>query len=68
MVLINFFISMRHFNEQSTMAKSLADKLGLPVYYEPVADNEYLTDFYSDIKTYSFPMQVGRAVALSQEN
>jgi deoxyadenosine kinase len=36
----------------------LADKLGLPVYYEPVADNEYLQDFYADIKKYSFAMQV----------
>jgi len=39
--------------------QSLADKLGLPVYYEPVADNEYLEDFYADIKKYSFAMQVG---------
>jgi deoxyadenosine/deoxycytidine kinase len=38
--------------------QSLADKLGLPVYYEPVADNEYLQDFYGDIKKYSFAMQV----------
>jgi deoxyadenosine kinase len=43
---------------KSTLAKSLADKLGLPVYYEPVADNEYLQDFYADIKKYSFAMQV----------
>lgn len=43
---------------KSTLAKSLADKLGLPVYYEPVADNEYLQDFYTDIKKYSFAMQV----------
>jgi len=28
------------------------------VYYEPVADNEYLQDFYGDIKKYSFAMQV----------
>lgn len=30
----------------------------MPVYYEPVADNEYLQDFYGDIKKYSFAMQV----------
>ena len=29
------------------------------MYYEPVADNEYLEDFYADIKKYSFAMQVG---------
>ena len=46
--------------------QSLADKLGLPVYYEPVADNEYLEDFYGDIKKYSFAMQVkGRLVVCS---
>ena len=28
------------------------------MYYEPVADNEYLQDFYADIKKYSFAMQV----------
>ena len=40
------------------MAKSLAERLDLPVHYEPVANNEYLEDFYGDIKKYSFPMQV----------
>jgi hypothetical protein len=43
---------------KSTLAKSLAERLDLPVHYEPVADNEYLEDFYGDIKKYSFPMQV----------
>ena len=43
---------------KSTLAKSLADRLQLPVHYEPVADNEYLEDFYGDIKKYSFAMQV----------
>lgn len=43
---------------KSTLAKSLAEKLKLPVYYEPVTDNEYLQDFYGDIKKYSFAMQV----------
>lgn len=28
------------------------------VYYEPVADNEYLADFYRDTQRYAFPMQV----------
>ena len=28
------------------------------MYYEPVEDNEYLADFYTDQRTYSFPMQI----------
>lgn len=43
---------------KSTLATALAKKLGLPVYYEPVQDNEYLADFYKDIKKHAFPMQV----------
>ena len=43
---------------KSTLATALAKKLNLPVYYEPVKDNEYLADFYKDIKKYSFPMQI----------
>jgi deoxyadenosine/deoxycytidine kinase len=31
---------------KTTLAKALALRLQLPVYYEPVADNEYLEDFY----------------------
>lgn len=31
---------------KTTLAKALAERLGLPVYYEPVADNAYLEDFY----------------------
>jgi len=32
--------------------------IDLPVYHEPVADNPYLADFYRDMKTYGFAMQV----------
>lgn len=32
--------------------------MGLPCFYEPVADNEYLADFYRDPARYSFPLQV----------
>jgi deoxyadenosine kinase len=32
--------------------------LGIDVHYEPVADNEYLADFYRDTARYSFAMQV----------
>lgn len=43
---------------KSTLAAALAEHLGIDVHYEPVADNEYLSDFYTDIKKYSFAMQV----------
>ena len=43
---------------KSTLAKALGKEMGLDVYYEPVMDNEYLQDFYTDMKKYSFPMQI----------
>lgn len=43
---------------KSTLAEALARKLGLPVIYEPVAENAYLEDFYGDMKKYAFPLQV----------
>ncbi len=43
---------------KSTLAKALGDHLGIATYYEPVADNEYLSDFYRDTARYSFAMQV----------
>jgi deoxyadenosine kinase len=43
---------------KSTLAKALGDHLGIDTYYEPVADNEYLEDFYRDTARYSFAMQV----------
>lgn len=43
---------------KSTLAKALGDHLGLPVYYEPVEDNEYLEDFYRDTARYSFATQI----------
>lgn len=43
---------------KSTLAAALGQHLNLPVYYEPVADNEYLEDFYRDTKTYSFATQI----------
>jgi deoxyadenosine kinase len=32
--------------------------LNLPVYYEPVTDNEYLADFYRDTARYCFATQI----------
>jgi deoxyadenosine kinase len=43
---------------KSTLAAALGQHLGIDTYYEPVADNEYLADFYRDTAKYSFAMQV----------
>ena len=43
---------------KSTLATSLAQHLGIKAYYEPVAENEYLEDFYRDTAKYSFAMKV----------
>jgi len=43
---------------KSTLATALGKHLGIDTYYEPVADNEYLDDFYRDTARYSFAMQV----------
>jgi deoxyadenosine kinase len=43
---------------KSTLAEALGKHLNIDCYYEPVADNEYLADFYRDTARYSFAMQV----------
>src|SRR2546421_12900327 len=43
---------------KSTLAAALGQHLAIDCYYEPVADNEYLEDFYRDTARYSFAMQV----------
>ena len=43
---------------KSTLATALGEHLNLPVYYEPVADNEYLADFYADTAKYAFQTQI----------
>ena len=43
---------------KTTLAKELGKVMNLPVYYEPIVENEYLTDFYSDMKRYSFSFQI----------
>lgn len=43
---------------KTTLATSLGEHLDLPVYYEPVADNAYLADFYRDTARYSFATQI----------
>jgi len=43
---------------KTTLAKALGEHLHLDVHYEPVIDNEYLTDFYRETARYSFAMQI----------
>lgn len=43
---------------KSTLARALGEHLGIDVYYEPVADNEYLEDFYRDTAKYAFATQI----------
>jgi deoxyadenosine kinase len=43
---------------KTTLATALGQHLGLDVHYEPVADNEYLDDFYRETRRYSFAMQI----------
>ncbi len=43
---------------KTTLAEALAAHLGLPVYYEPVADQAYLEDFYRDTARYAFSTQI----------
>jgi deoxyadenosine kinase len=58
--LENMFISISGLigAGKTTLATALAKELNLPVYYEPVIDNEYLSDFYGDPKKYSFALQI----------
>ena len=43
---------------KSTLAAALGKHLSLPVYYEPVVDNDYLEDFYRDTAKYAFATQI----------
>ena len=43
---------------KTTLATALGRHLDLPVYYEPVQDNEYLADFYRDTAKYAFATQI----------
>ena len=43
---------------KSTLATALGKHLNMPVYYEPVADNVYLADFYQDPAKHGFAMQI----------
>jgi len=43
---------------KSTLSAALAEVLHLPLYKEPVDDNVYLADFYTDKAKHGFAMQV----------
>lgn len=43
---------------KTTLATALGGALDLPIFYEPVIDNVYLSDFYQDMKKYAFPLQI----------
>jgi deoxyadenosine/deoxycytidine kinase len=43
---------------KSTLVGLLADKLGWTPFYEAVDENPYLSDFYQDMRTWSFHSQV----------
>src|SRR5947209_14574375 len=43
---------------KSTLTRLLAERFGWQPFYEAVADNPYLTDFYRDMRTWSFHSQI----------
>jgi hypothetical protein len=43
---------------KSTLVSLLADRLGYRPYYEPVAENPYLEDFYADMRRWAFHSQL----------
>ena len=43
---------------KSTLVTMLCQKLGWQPFYEPVAENPYLADFYADMKTWAFHSQI----------
>lgn len=43
---------------KTTLTKKLSERLTWKPYYESVSDNPYLSDFYSDMKRWSFALQV----------
>lgn len=43
---------------KSTLVEMLCKKLGWEPFYEPVANNPYLADFYDDMSSWSFHSQI----------
>jgi len=43
---------------KSTLVSLLCERLGWEPFYEPVAENPYLADFYQDMRTWAFHSQI----------
>lgn len=43
---------------KSTLVRMMCERMGWEPYYEPVAENPYLQDFYSDMRRWAFHSQV----------
>lgn len=43
---------------KSTLVTLLSNKLGWQPFYEPVAENPYLADFYQDMKSWAYHSQI----------
>jgi deoxyadenosine/deoxycytidine kinase len=43
---------------KSTLVELLCQNLGWQPFYEPVAENPYLADFYADMRTWAFHSQI----------
>ncbi len=43
---------------KSSLTRMLAERFGWSAYYESVEDNPYLSDFYGDMKRWSFHLQI----------
>lgn len=43
---------------KTTLSQMLADHFKWQAHFESVSDNPYLTDFYEDMKRWSFPLQI----------
>jgi len=43
---------------KTTLTQMLADHFKWDAHFESVSDNPYLTDFYDDMKRWSFPLQI----------
>ena len=43
---------------KSSLVRLLSQRMNWQPFYEPVANNPYLTDFYADMRTWSFQSQI----------
>jgi len=43
---------------KSTLVEMICERLDCQPFYEPVAENPYLSDFYKDMQTWSFHSQI----------